>query len=348
VIFQNVEPETRVRCDNCVTMITRQEAHRSTTRSTVLIARDRTERPIEEIAAPLRDASGRVIGTVVAFRDITDALKARAEQANASKVASLGLLAGGIARDFNTILMSVLGHVSMARATLAPGAARHALDGAEQACVRARQITWQLLTFSKGGIPVMTRIAIPRILEESATLAVRGSNVRCTFAIAPDLWPVSADASHLVQVFNNVAINAQEAMPQGGAIHIRAENIIEPATRWEYALAVSPGSYVRVSITDTGSGIPERNLCKIFDPYFTTKPHGSGLGLATSHSIVKTHGGYLSVDSTVGHGTTVHINLPASMEPQGRAEEIVDVPYTFDELDTTVRSVISCGKWQVH
>jgi PAS domain S-box-containing protein len=315
-VFRNLHADTRQRCDNSVAMLTQEAGTRGLSRCTVLVARDLAERPIEEIAAPLRDASGRVIGMVVAFRDITDALKAQAEQANASKLASLGLLAGGIAHDFNNILVAVMGSVSMARATLPPGASVRALEEAEHACLRARQITWQLLTFSRGGVPVKKQVAVARLLEESATLALRGSNVHCTFDIAPDLWPVSADDAQLVQVFSNIVINAQQAMPHGGAIAIRAKNVVETDTRWEHALRVNPGPYVRVSVTDTGIGISEEHVGRIFDPYFTTKQQGSGLGLATSHSIVKNHGGYLSVASMVGRGSTLQINLPAMMAPE--------------------------------
>ena len=122
-----------------------------------------------------------------------------------------------------------------------------------------------------------------------------------------------ADDSQLVQVFNNILINAQQAMPRGGEIEMRARNVVERDERWEYALHVAAGPYVRVSITDKGMGIPEENLGSIFDPYFTTKQKGSGLGLATSYSIIKNHGGYVSVDSALGSGTTVHVNLPASV-----------------------------------
>jgi PAS domain S-box-containing protein len=311
-VFWNLDADSRQRCDNSLAMVARQPEPRGLSRCTRLVSRDLAERPIEEIAAPLRDASGRLIGMVVAFRDLTDALKAQSEQANATKLASLGLLAGGIAHDFNNILTSIMGSVAMARATLPRGPSLRALDEAEQACVRARQITWQLLTFSRGGAPVKKRVSIARLLEESARLALRGSNVHCTFDIAGDLWSVSADEAQLVQVFTNVVINAHQAMPHGGTIVIRAENVVETDTRWEHALRVHPGSYVRVSITDTGIGIPEGLVGRIFDPYFTTKQQGSGLGLATSHSIVKNHGGYLSVVSRPGCGSTLSVNLPAA------------------------------------
>jgi PAS domain S-box-containing protein len=322
VVFQNVDPDTRARCSHPISAITSSAGTRGTNRCTILVSRDLTEHPIEEIAAPLRDASGRTTGMVVAFRDITDALKAQAEQATASKVASLGLLAGGIAHDFNNILMAIMGNVSMARVKIPRGPATRALDEAQQACTRARQLTWQLLTFSRGGVPVKKRITIAGVLKESATLAVRGSNVRCTFAIASDLWAISADEGQLAQVFSNVVLNAQQAMPYGGAIEITAENVFELGTRFEHALAVHPGPYVRISIRDTGVGIPEQNVGKMFDPYFTTKPLGTGLGLATSYSIVKNHGGFLSVRSDLGHGTTLLVNLPAAMGDEATLEPV--------------------------
>jgi PAS domain S-box-containing protein len=312
-VFQNFAPDTRKPCDNSAERLTRSASQPGVSRCSVLVARDLAERQIEEMTAPLRDASGRAIGMVVAFRDITEALKMQEERARASRIASLGLLAGGIAHDFNNILMAILGNVSMARGTVRPASpAALSLAEAEQACLRARQLTWQLLTFSRGGVPAKKTTSLARPLKESATLALRGTNVSCEFHIAPDLWTLSADETQLVQVFSNVLINAQQAMPHGGSIEIRAENIVEPCRRWEHALRVEPGPYLRVSITDRGIGIPEQNLGKIFDPYFSTKQKGSGLGLATSYSIIKNHGGYVSVASTLGVGTTVCVNLPAS------------------------------------
>jgi PAS domain S-box-containing protein len=310
-VFQAVDPQTRARCANSLSMMAGGAGHHSVSRCTLLVSKQLTEHPIEEIAAPLRDGAGRTIGMVVAFRDISDALKAQAEAAKTSKVASLGLLAGGIARDFNNILMAIMGNVSIARVTTPPGTAARALEEAQQACVRARQLTWQLLTFSRGSVPVKKTTAVSRIVEESAVLALRGSNVQHTFEIAPDLWPVAADESQLVQVFTNVLTNARQAMPSGGTVVIRAENIFERDTRWEYALSVQTGRYVRISVTDSGIGIPEENLPRIFDPYFSTKQHGSGLGLATAHSIIKNHGGYVSVKSKPGQGTMLQVNLPA-------------------------------------
>jgi CheY-like chemotaxis protein len=212
----------------------------------------------------------------------------------------------------------------MARATLpSTGSAVTALAQAEEACVRARHLTWNLLTFSKGGAPDKKTITLPRLLEESARLALCGSSVRYTLSVDPDLWPVHADDQQLVQVVNNLLINAQQAMPRGGTIDIIAENVVQREQRSAYALQGEPGSYVRISIIDKGMGIPPENLGSIFDPYFTTKQIGSGLGLATSHSIIKNHGGFFLVDSALGRGTTVRVHLPASLDR--KLEESADV-----------------------
>ena len=313
-VFQSLDHDTREVC-NPLEDFTRDPNRPGAVRFTMLAARDRSERPIEEIAAPLQDATGRTIGMVLAFRDISDALRMQAERARADKLASLGLLAGGIAHDFNNILMAVMGNVSMARATLpSTGQAVTALAQAEQACVRARHLTWNLLTFSKGGAPDKKTITLPRLLEETARLALCGSSVPYTLHVDPDLWPVHVDDRQLVQVLNNVLINAQQAMPRGGTIEIVAENVVEHEHRSEYALHGEPGPYVRIAISDKGMGIPPENLGSIFDPYFTTKQTGSGLGLAISHSIIKNHGGFFLVDSMLGRGTTVRVHLPASLD----------------------------------
>jgi PAS domain S-box-containing protein len=321
-VFQTCEPETRRRCDNSITALARRAPQTGLCRSTILVARDLSERPIEEIVAPLRDANGRTVGLVVAFRDITQALQMREERDKAQRVAMLGLLAGGIAHDFNNILMAVTGNLSLARASVTPGTLpASSLAEAEEACLRARQLTWRLLTFSKGGVPVKKIVSLGPLLNEAARLATRGTNVTCRLTIAPDLWSASADDGQLVQVFTNLILNAQQAMPAGGIVDVTAANTVESVEHWRYALRAEPGPYVRVSIADQGIGIPEENIGRIFDPYFTTKQVGSGLGLATSYTMVKNHGGYFSVQSKPGHGTTVTVNLPASDAASAVASE---------------------------
>ena len=326
-VFHSIDPESRARCDNSPLDLARgvptasggtvAALHTappgSLRRCTLLIARDSTERPIEECAATLCDDHGQTIGMVLVFRDITDALKVVEERARANKLSALGLLAGGMANDFNNILTSIIGNISLARTTMPEtDAAAAALVEAQRACIRARHLTWQLLTFSKGGIPTRKKVTLAQVLADSAATALRGSNLDYTLDIAQDLWTVDADEAQLVQVFTNVLLNAKEATPPGGSIAIQATNAVETEDRLEHALRVAPGRYVRVSVADTGTGIPPVHLAKIFDPYFTTKDGGSGLGLATTHSIVKNHGGFVTVESQPGRGTTMLISVPAA------------------------------------
>jgi PAS domain S-box-containing protein len=311
MVFQTFDPDTRARRDNSVAVLIGTDRP-TPGRCTVLVARDLSEHPIEEIAAPLRDLSRRVIGMVLAFRDISDALRVQAEHAKASKIESLGLLAGGIAHDFNNILMRIMGSISMARVCGADTpAAQRALAEAEESCVRARHLTWHLLTFAKGGVPVKETVALPPALEQAVSLAHRGRNVTCHLSVATDLWAIEADQAQLVQAFRNVIVNAQEAMTGPGIVEIHCENTFEPVDRWENALRVRSGHYVRVSISDTGVGISREHLFRIFDPYFSTKQGSSGLGLATTYSVMKDHGGYVTVESAPGRGTTVRLNFIA-------------------------------------
>ena len=288
-------------------------------RSTLLVARDLTERPIEECAAPLRDGAGRTIGMVLAFRDISDALRVQEERARAGRLASLGLLAGGIAHDFNNILMAIMGNISMARATIQQaGAAAAARRGG--AGVRARAADHVAAADVLEGRRAGQEDGRDRArARRGRALALRGSNVTCTFDLAPDLWPIEADEAQLVQVFTNLLINAQQAMPHGGVVAVRAENVVraDGASR-STRCGSRPGAYVRVSVADQGIGIPKEHLSRIFDPYFSTKQRGSGLGLATTYSIVKNHGGLIGVDSQLGQGTTMEVHFPASALGDGR------------------------------
>jgi CheY-like chemotaxis protein len=184
------------------------------------------------------------------------------------------------------------------------------LTDVEKAVMRAQDLTRQLLTFAKGGAPVKQTASIREIIEDSCRFSLSGSNVTCAFSFTGNLKPVEADVGQIGQVINNLVINAVQAMPEGGSIEVKAENaIVGP----QDALPLAPGEYVRVSVVDQGIGIPKENLSRIFDPYFTTKQKGSGLGLATSFSIVKRHGGLLTVESAPGEGSAFHIYLPASL-----------------------------------
>ncbi len=250
-------------------------------------------------AAPLKGVSDKVIGMVAALQDITEHKRMEEELLKADKLESVGILAGGIAHDFNNILTSISGNISMAKMQVKPGQKIFdLLSAAETASVRAQGLTRQLLTFAKGGTPVKETVFLKKLIKESSLFVLRGSKSGCEFQIAEDLWPVEADEGQISQVISNIVINANQAMPEGGTIRITAENLMPEKMN---EIPVTPGRYIRISIKDQGVGISEKHLSKIFDPYFTTKQAGSGLGLATVYSIIKKHNGYISVELPSGN-----------------------------------------------
>ncbi|MBZ5610789.1 MAG: response regulator [Acidobacteriia bacterium] len=230
------------------------------------------------------------------------------ELLRARKLESLGVLAGGIAHDFNNFLTVVQGNVEMAKMQLGRNQpVRAILDRTASACQRAALLSSQLLTFAKGGVPVRHLVSVAKLVTDAVDLARAGAQTSIEVSIAEDLRCAEVDPGQIGQVLHNILLNARQAMPEGGIIEVRAENVV-------LAGAQRADTRVRISIRDYGSGIPVDVLPRIFDPYFTTKPGGRGLGLATSYAIVAKHGGSLSAESRPGHGTVFTIDLPASEE----------------------------------
>ncbi|HEX2101754.1 MAG TPA: ATP-binding protein, partial [Candidatus Synoicihabitans sp.] len=278
-------------------------------RSVQIVDRHGTARLVEGRCAPIHNFHSRPVGVVLVLRDTGERSRLEAERLRTSKLESLGVLAGGIAHDFNNLLTVVLGNVSLAQ--LDRGVARAAgrwLKDAEIAAVRARELTQQLLTFARGGDPVRTAVRVPEVVREAAEFALHGSSVRCEYHLPPDLWPADIDRGQIGQVVQNLVINGVQAMPDGGVIRISIANVKHPG---DPVGTIAPGTYLRLEIADEGGGIRSENLSRIFDPYFTTKATGSGLGLAMVYSIIKKHEGHIEVDSEVGRGTTFKIHLPA-------------------------------------
>jgi len=289
----------------------------------VFVRRDGTVFPVSIISTPLMK-EGAVVGSVTAFRDITEDKKMEEEVRKAQKLESVGVLAGGIAHDFNNLLTGIMGNISLGKMFLAEGKSERVaelLDNAEEASEAAKELSFRLLTFSKGGDPVRKISSIEGILRRSAALALSGSNVAASFVLPRDLWPIEIDEGQMLQVFNNIIINAREAMPGGGTVMITGENIT--ITGGESA-SLKKGHYAKISVKDTGSGISRMNLDRIFDPYFSTKGLGSrkgtGLGLSICMSVINKHDGHISVESQEGEGTTFHIWLPASAEGYAAGE----------------------------
>ena len=271
------------------------------------------------------DASGTIKWVDGVIEDITERKQIEEEILKSSKLESIGLLAGGIAHDFNNILTAIMGNISLAKSKVGPGSESYRrLTEAEKASSRAQDLTQQLLTFSKGGAPIRKAASIAELLKESARFVMSGSNVRCNFSIANDLLPADIDEGQISQVINNLVINAQESMSGGGIITIRAENVTVGGQTGMTGMSLTDGKYIKITISDQGTGIQDDYIDKIFDPYFTTKQHGSGLGLTTTYAIVKKHDAYISVKSQMGVGTTFSIYLPASIGRQEIKKVIVE------------------------
>ena len=279
----------------------------------LLLSREGAERAVVTSAAPIRRQDKTILGAVLVLRDMTDHIRADQELLKASKLESLGILAGGIAHDFNNLLTGILGNISLAKISLNPQTdAFDYLAEAEKASLRAKSLTQQLLTFAQGGAPIKKPMALEPMITESATFALRGTKSRCGFHFPSDLWVVEADKGQLSHVIHNLVINAHQAMPRGGTVTLTGENILIGTNEIKCKVALPKGPYVKITIEDQGIGIPTEYLTQIFDPYFTTKQTGSGLGLSTAYSVTKNHGGTMTVSSELGKGTKLNLYMPAS------------------------------------
>jgi len=259
---------------------------------------------------------------LLSFIDLSERKRLEEEFVKSQKLESVGVLAGGIAHDFNNILTAVIGNITLAKILVHDREKlTEVLASAENAAFRARDLTQQFLTFSKGGLPIKKANSITEILKESIGFILHGSNVKCDLEFSENIRSVEVDEGQISQVINNLIINATDAMPGGGGIEVKAKNttVLEDSD-----LPLEEGKYVEITISDKGIGIPEENLQKIFDPYFTTKTSGNGLGLASTYSIIKRHDGHISVESVVGKGTKFTIYLPVAQEdilPEENKEE---------------------------
>ena len=316
-VFHIVNEFNRKRCEDPVSKVMETGGIVGLANNTILISRDGEEHVIADSAAPIMDSQSKIIGAVLVFRDVSEKRKMEAELVKAQKLESLGVLAGGIAHDFNNFLTVLIGNLSLAKMDSKPGDQVGAwLNEMEKASLQAKTLTQQLLTFSRGGQPVKQMVNLAELVKNSTTFSLRGSNVRCEFSIPEDLLPVEADEGQIGQVINNLVLNATHAMPEGGILEIRSENISLSADN-EFSLPAGP--YLRTSFRDHGVGIGPDHLPKVFDPYFSTKQKGSGLGLTVAYSIVDKHNGRLTVESELGHGTTFTIYLPASEKPASQS-----------------------------
>jgi len=295
-------------CDYCPAELTFKDGKVHECVSKIQVKEE--EKSFRIVTSPIRNQAGTISYVIELVEDITDKLKAEEDLAKADKLESIGVLAGGIAHDFNNILTAILGNISLARIELKEGSdISGLLKEVEFATVRAKDLTQQLLTFSKGGTPVKRAISIKEIIKDSANFALHGSNVKLDYIFPSDLFPAEVDEGQISQVISNLVINADQAMPEGGVITIECTN---ESINDGSDIPLKPGDYVCLRIRDEGTGIPENHISKIFDPFFTTKQSGSGLGLATTYSIVRSHFGHIMVESEANVGTVFSLYLPAT------------------------------------
>ena len=282
-------------------------------------------------ATVFRDKDNKPLKMIGLFQDITEKKRMEEEMLKSEKMESIGVLAGGIAHDFNNILTGIIGNIGLAKfRSKNDKKLQDHLIAAEKSVMRATKLTQQLLTFAKGGKPLKEVVSIKEVITESSQFTVRGSNCRCKIDIGKNVYMVNADAGQIGQVMNNLVINAKHSMPEGGTINVIAKNF---KIQENSEIPLPKGDYVQIIVEDHGIGISSEHIARIFEPYFTTKQKGSGLGLAAVYSIIKNHNGHISVQSPPygetgkkENGTAFYIYLPASNEhviTEAEAEEVM-------------------------
>ncbi len=327
-----VEWQDRIHPEDRAATIRAQEAHHAGTTATFTIehrlrCKDGSWKWILNRGMVVeRDAQGQPLRIIGTHTDLTASKEAEADRLVLGKLESTGVLAGGIAHDFNNLLTTILLNLELARyGGDASAAVMPRVEAAEKAAQAARSLTQQLITFAQGGVSVVRPTNLAALLRESSLLALSGSAVRSEFEIAPGLWPAAVDEGQIGQVIRNLVLNAREAMPKGGVITVRGENVRLAASE---VSGLPAGDYLRISVIDQGEGIAPEVLSKIFDPYFSTKRRGTqkgmGLGLTICHSVIQKHGGAITVESAAGKGTTFHIHLAAARHTDAPATAETD------------------------
>jgi len=272
-----------------------------------IVLRGGEVRVVHERARVVFDDNGQPVRMMGTVQDITESKAMEEELNKAQRLESLGVLAGGIAHDFNNILTGIVGNVFLMKKDVCPSdAVLERLDFIDSAVKRAKGLTHKLLTFSRGGAPVKQAVDMVGIATETGRLVFSGSRIAFDIDAGEGVCTVDADEEQIGQVFQNIYMNALQAMPERGQVSVRLENCKETEQP-----SHSGSNYVKVTIADTGPGIPQENISKVFDPFFTTKAGNNGLGLSICFSIVKRHSGFIKVESSVKGGTAFSVYLPA-------------------------------------
>ena len=333
VLIDNSAREPRI---NSLEKILEKEEHSASSRYSLLLARDGVKRIVSAFGSRIKNAGGEMVGMVLVLRDVTEEQKLQIRLQRDDKLESLGVLAGGLAHDFNNLLGGLFGYIEMAKETSTQKEVADYLDHAMTVFNRAKGLTQQLLTFAKGGAPIRKTLHMEELVRKSVSFALSGSNVSSTITAAEDLWLCDVDDNQLGQVIDNLVINAQQAMPEGGNLTVTLKNAqIESASSGDDGFdgvsgsssGLASGEYVVIIITDTGSGIPPEMLPKIFDPFFSTKVSGNGLGLATCYSIIEKHHGSIEVVSEPDKGSSFAIFLPRSESGSKSGSTVIETEH---------------------
>jgi PAS domain S-box-containing protein len=277
-------------------------------RDATIVAKDGRHVGVSAKASPIQRTNGQREGAVIVFRDVAKERQLQESMQRTARLESLGVLAAGIALDFNNLLSSLYGHLELARGVASDEGRAH-LELAAQAFTRTKALTAQLLAFAKGGVPVLKTGSVERTVRECVEFALSGSNVSFVLDVQPGLWNAEFDQHQIGQAIDSLVINAKQAMPQGGVLRVRLRNVELGAGE---RTAVAPGRYVEISLRDQGPGIPAEQLPRIFDPFFTTKAQGKGLGLSVTYAIMQKHEGAVEIESEAGAGVTARLLLPAA------------------------------------
>ncbi len=310
-VFNIINELTGIPCENPVEKVLSSGQIVGLANHTALISRTGEKRSIADSGAPIITSSGETIGVVLVFRDVTNQYRLERELEKIRKIESLGLLAGGIAHDFNNMLSAILGNIDLSLLdSNLEEKTRKRLEDAFKASQRASDLTRQLLTFAKGGQPIRQTADLAEIIKDSTDFILHGNKIKCRYHFADNLYLVDIDKNQISQVIQNLIINAVQAMPAAGTLEVSCNNA-DPE-----AISATPldadNHFVCVKITDEGQGISHDIIDKVFDPYFSTKSQGSGLGLSIVHSIITKHDGHIEVNSVPGEGTSFTIYLPAT------------------------------------
>jgi len=317
-IFKAVEEKTGVNIENIAWAAIKTGSIINLLDDTMVRSKTGVETIVSLTGSPIIDKDNMIIGAIIVFNDITERKKLNDELLKLSKVESLGMIAGGIAHDFNNLLAGIVASISLAKTMIAGNEkAIETLENAETVSLRAKHLTTQFITFSKGGKPIKKTADLGELVKATVVFTLTGSNAKCEFNISESIWPVEIDSEQISQVITNMTLNAVQAMPNGGRITISMSNAEITSAD---GLRLKDGKFVIISVADTGIGMSREQLARIFEPYFTTKSIGTGLGLTSAESIIRKHDGAVTVDSTPGAGTIFKIYLPASKRPAKKDE----------------------------